>query len=135
MCTSSFSLFSNAKNVVYFTETNKCSHVPSPLPNLRLFSTVWCPLGFKNARMTEIRCLQASDFESDVNYFRGFLHRYTFPYFRTRFLTDFFIFDTQISTGNTYRFLKKQTCQCLCPHLLATQHTLSPFQRSSADYS
>ncbi len=33
--------------------------------------------------------MQASDFESDEIYFRGFLHRYSFPYFLTRFLTDF----------------------------------------------
>jgi hypothetical protein len=33
--------------------------------------------------------LQASDFESDENYFRGFLHRYSFPYFLTCFMTDF----------------------------------------------
>jgi hypothetical protein len=52
-----------------------------------------------------------SDFENDENYFRGFLHwyRYSSPYFLTRFLTDFFIFDTQISTENIYRILIKQT--------------------------
>ncbi len=50
----------------------------------------------------------ASDFESDRNYFRGFLHRYSVPYFLTRFLTDFFICDTQISTENIYRILIKQ---------------------------
>jgi hypothetical protein len=33
--------------------------------------------------------LQASDFESDENYFRGFLHRYSFPYFLTTFLDRF----------------------------------------------
>jgi hypothetical protein len=50
-----------------------------------------------------------SGFESDENYFRGFLHRYSFPYFLTRFLTDFFMYDTQISTENIYRVLIKQT--------------------------
>jgi hypothetical protein len=32
---------------------------------------------------------RSSDFESDENYFRGFQHRYSFPYFLNRFLTDF----------------------------------------------
>ena len=41
--------------------------------------------------MAIVVLLQASDFESDENYFRGFLHRYSFPYFLTRFLTDFFL--------------------------------------------
>jgi hypothetical protein len=30
----------------------KCSRVPSPLPSIQQFSTVWFPLGFKNARTT-----------------------------------------------------------------------------------
>lgn len=35
----------------------KCSRVPSPLPIVyKQFSTVWCPLGFKNARTTAKRC-------------------------------------------------------------------------------
>ncbi len=45
-----------AKNLVIFTETIKRPRVPSPLPNLKQYSTVWCPLGFKNASTTGIRC-------------------------------------------------------------------------------
>ncbi len=47
--------------------------------------------------------------ESEVNQLHGFLHRFAFPYFLTRFLTDFFIYNTQISTENIYRILIKQT--------------------------
>jgi hypothetical protein len=53
------------------------------------------------------KILQASDFESEVNHFRGFLHRFAFPYFLTRFLTDFFIYNKQISTENFYHILIK----------------------------
>jgi hypothetical protein len=52
-----------------------------------------------------------ADFESEVNQFRGFLHRLLFPYFPTRFLIDFFTYNTQISTENIYRILIKQTGQ------------------------
>ncbi len=49
-----------------------------------------CPREEKSANSwPHTSALQASDFESDENYFRGFLHRYSFPYFLTRFLTDF----------------------------------------------
>lgn len=50
-----------------------------------------------------------------ITLFRGFLHRYSLPYFLTRFLTDFFIYNTQISTENIYRILIKQTGQWPCP--------------------
>jgi hypothetical protein len=41
--------------------------------------------------------------------FADFCTNLLFPYFPTRFLTDFFIYNTQISTENIYRILKKQT--------------------------
>ncbi len=44
----------------------KCSRVLSPLPNIQQFSTVWCPLGFKNARTTAIRCKYHSN-KNDEN--------------------------------------------------------------------
>jgi hypothetical protein len=53
----------------------------------------------------------ASDLESEVNQFCGFLQRFAFPVFSTRFLTDFFTYYTQISTENIYRILIKQTGQ------------------------
>ncbi len=49
------------------------------------------------------------DFESEVNQFRGFLHRLAFPVFSTRFLDRFFHLQHIYFTENIYRILIKQT--------------------------
>ncbi len=116
----------------------KCSRVLSPLPNIQQFSTVWCPLEFKNARTTSI-VLQASDFESDENYFRGFLHRYSFPYFLTRFLTDFLHIRHADFNGEHLSYLNKTNwpyyifaITCPAPlHNTHTQYTMHNTPRKS----
>jgi hypothetical protein len=54
-----------------------------------------------------------SDFESDENYFRGFLHRYSFPYFLTRFLTDFLHIRHADFNGEHLSYLNKTNWPCV----------------------
>jgi hypothetical protein len=58
--------------------------------------------------MAIVVLLQASDFESDENYFRRFLLRIFLPVS----WQIFYIYDTQISTENIYRILLTQTGHC-----------------------
>ncbi len=53
----------------------------------------------------------AFDFESEVNSFRGFLHRLNFPVFFYSFFDKFFHLQHTDFTENIYRILLKQTCQ------------------------
>ncbi len=66
--------------------------------------------------------------------FRGFLHRFAFPYFITRFLTDFFICNTQISTENIYRKTSWPFKYGIYLNIVRCMHTYESIQNTNKKF-